>query len=372
MTARVRCNACGTAFVVAADRLGLAVACPKCGVDQPASPADPATPAPAGSTWKPATEPPTDDSPAPRKKRRRLLALLALAASCLLGVAAILAWPSLARWWRPALRTPALVAATAYLEALVAGDPQKIRALGTVEEPPAIRSFAPPTQVPDRRTRLRGSFAPIGRLNAQIDKRFEYDPEIGRFKVRNALGPAAETLDLLEEAKAKGDDQKIAKKIESGNPEDIFDAAEALASVWTKLADGVLSSKKLVPTYPQLVKDAKPKLPPDAESLALDYANDAATWDALLKRPFPTLKADGPYILDRSEVNVQVRDKLASLGDPPSTLRLTLTRFQLEGIDTGWKVTSARRVDPAVSEEPAKPSREASPPPPRSPGDRPF
>jgi hypothetical protein len=264
------------------------------------------------------------------------------------------------------------VAANAYLEALVAGDSLKIQALGTVEEPPAIRSFETPKQVEGSRSRRHASFAPIARLNAQIDKRFEFDPEIRRFKVRNTLGPLVDVLDAAHDAKAKSEQDKLAEKIKSGNPEDQFDAAEALASMAAKLADGVLTPQKLVPTYPQLVKDAKPKLPADAESLALDYANDPATWDALLKRPFPTLKADGPFILDRAEVDVQVRDKLASMGDPPSTLRLVLTRFQLEGIDTGWKVTSARRVEPGAPADTTGPANEASSPLPRSPGERPF
>ena len=45
-------------------------------------------------------------------------------------------------------------------------------------------------------------------------------------------------------------------------------------------------------------------------------------------------------------------DRLASSGDPPTRLGLTLIRFRLEAIDSGWKVVSIRRVlpgDPARS-----------------------
>ncbi|MHC5540479.1 hypothetical protein ACYOEI_19835, partial [Singulisphaera rosea] len=62
-----------------------------------------------------------------------------------------------------------------------------------------------------------------------------------------------------------------------------------------------------------------------------------------------------------------VADKLASSGDPPSKLILKLVRFRLEGIDTGWKVVSARRegmaepvpapVAPSVETVPEKQSR---------------
>ena len=48
-------------------------------------------------------------------------------------------------------------------------------------------------------------------------------------------------------------------------------------------------------------------------------------------------------------------DRLASLGDPPTKLRLELVRFRLEGIDTGWKVVSAKRVLPGgVKPKPAE------------------
>ena len=77
-------------------------------------------------------------------------------------------------------------------------------------------------------------------------------------------------------------------------------------------------------------------------------------WDSLLKRSFLTLKADGPFIYERARVNAMATDRLASLGDPPSRIRLELVRFRLEGIDTGWKVVTARRVLPGEAEATAK------------------
>ena len=55
-------------------------------------------------------------------------------------------------------------------------------------------------------------------------------------------------------------------------------------------------------------------------------------------------------------------DRLASLGDPPSRLRLELVRFRLEGIDTGWKVVSARRILPGDNTKVAKPAPTPSSP----------
>jgi len=156
----------------------------------------------------------------------------------------------------------------------------------------------------------------------------------------------------------------------SGDPNDIFDAAESFGKVFTQLAEGALAPKKILPTYKLLVDDAKPPIPPEQNELASHVADNPKTWDALLKRPFHTLKADGPFIFERAVVDAEVADQLASLGDPPTTLHLSMVRFRLEGIDTGWRITSARRVLPGADEEtPSERPRESpgSAPPPGTP-----
>ncbi len=95
-----------------------------------------------------------------------------------------------------------------------------------------------------------------------------------------------------------------------------------------------------------LVESSKPPLSDDAKALALIVAEDPKQWDGLLKRPFWTLKPDGPFIYEEAEVTATARERLGSLGDPPTRLRLKLVRFRLEGIDTAWKVVSIRRVQP--------------------------
>src|SRR5262249_5367836 len=123
----------------------------------------------------------------------------------------------------------------------------------------------------------------------------------------------------------------------------------------------------ILPTYKMLVESSKPPLSDDAKALALEVAESPKDWDALLKRPFWTLKPDGPFIYETAEVTATARDRLASLGDPPTRRPLKLTRFRVmlarfrrEGIDTGWKVVSARRIQPG-DEKPA-PAAPTSPP----------
>lgn len=359
MSLRVLCQSCRTAFLTDDDRPGARVACPKCGAKQGADP----TLKPARiAAHAPSVFIAADPNGKPRRGRR--LALGGLAVLLLAGVGIVVAWPALQRWWRPTPPDPVESVASAYLKALSEGDAAAAERLGAVELPPAIRSYRNVHRDARLNRRVKGSFAPITALHAKINETYVYDKSIGRYTPKNPLGPAAETLDALHDPKTKAEQEAIAKKIAGGNPDDLFDAAEALAKSMAKLSEGILSPKKLIPSYKQLVTDAKPPLPPAERELSLDAANRRETWDRLLKRPFPTLKSDGPFIFDRTEVTASVIDSLGSAGDPPTTLHMSLTRFRLEGIDTGWRVTSTHRAG-----RPTEPASEPEPepaPPPRS------
>jgi hypothetical protein len=213
---------------------------------------------------------------------------------------------------------------------------------------------------------VKGSFAPLAELHARIDTEYDYDPAARRFTPKSPLGAAAETMDMLEAAKTDAEKSDLYKKMQSGDPDDLFDAAEQLGKVFTNLASGALAPKRILPSYKALAESSKPPLPDDAKALALEVTESPQIWDALLKRSFHSLKADGPFIFERAEINATATDRLASLGDPPTRLRLVLVRFRLEGIDTGWKVISARRVVPGARDDrSSKPDHDSSP---RSPG----
>lgn len=276
-----------------------------------------------------------------------VLGLLGLIVIGAVGV--MVAWPLL----HPRKLDPVERVAQSFLDALVNDDPTAANRVSVVADPPAIRSAK--GLVRDRKGThtIRGSFAPLAALHARIDADYQLDPGSGRYTPKNTLGPAAETLDALHSAKDDAEKSGLYKKMQSGDPNEPFDAAEEFGKVFTKLAETTLAPQKLVPTYKMLVEQSKPPLSSEAKALALEFAGSSETWDALLKRPYAKLKADGPFVFDKAEVTALVRDKLASMGDPPSRLRLVLVRFRLEGIDTGWKVVSAKRDIPA---EPAKPA----------------
>jgi hypothetical protein len=285
------------------------------------------------------------------------IALSVLVVHAVVGTVIMVAWPQ----FKGHHLDSAERAARLFLEALVREDSETVRRLGTIEEPPAIRSVRNVARDPARDQVLRGSFAPLGKFHARIDADYAYDAGADRYTPKNPLGAAAETLDALHAAKEAADKSQLSDKIASGSPEDQFDAAEQLAKVFTSLAAGALSPKRIVPTYKMLVESAQPSLAQDAKALALEVAGASKSWETLLKRRFQTLKADGPFIYERAVVNATVADRLSSLGEPPSLLRLELVRFRLEGIDTGWKVVAARRVLPGEAEPNTGPGPAATP-----------
>jgi hypothetical protein len=268
------------------------------------------------------------------------------------AIGVLVAWPRL----NPRRSDPVERVAEDYLKALAAQDAEAARRLATLDEPPAIRSVRNVRRDRARDRRLKGSFAPLAELHSRINAEYVYDAEAGRFTPKNPLGAAAETMDALHAAKEDAEKSGMYKKMQSGDPNDIFDAAEQFGKVFTKLAEGALAPRRILPSYQMLVESAKPPLPEEAKSLALEIAGSAKNWDALLKRPFQTLKADGPFIYERAEITATVTDRLASLGDPPTRLWLTLIRFRLEGIDTGWKVVAARRIIPGSDAKDVKPA----------------
>ncbi len=236
MSHRVRCRSCRTAFLVDDDRRA---ACPKCGarvVSTLPTIGNDAPPVTAETVFVPA-------DPAHAGRRGRRIAIAALALLTVGGVAVALFWPALKQWWNPVPKDPVEYVAYLYLQALVKGDAVEIEKLGTLEIPPASARFSRIRRDTTRNHRVQGSFAPLTAFHARINASYTFDPESGRFVPKNPLGPAAETLDALHDAKAKAEQEKTAEKIKSGNPDDLFDAAEAMAKSMAALSEGALAEE---------------------------------------------------------------------------------------------------------------------------------
>ena len=233
-----------------------------------------------------------------------------------------------------------------YLDALVRQDEETARQAehgrGASGDPLASRRLSTRRPATDDQGLVRA----LAGLHKRIDAEFTYDSAAGRFTPKNALGIAGETLDALHAAKDEAEKSGMYKKMQSGDPNDIFDAAEQYGKVFEKLAKSALTPKRLLPTYKMLVESAKPPLLRGGQGAGPRRGRGPQAVGRPAQAAVLDLKPDGPFIYEEAEVTATGRDRLASLGDPPSRLRLKLVRFRLEGIDTGWKVVSARRVQP--------------------------
>ena len=337
MSLRLRCPSCQAAFVTSDDQAGQAVACPKCGAEQVAP-----SPEPAAESNVFVPKEPTK----PRKSRRLLWALLALIPFLL--VVGVVTWPSVRQWLNPRIQTPVEVAADDYLSALARGDAEAAARVGVVQEPPAIRSFRDLQARPDREPPDQGLVRPDRRAPRSRSRRNTTTTRpTGRFTPKDPLGPAAETLDALHDAKAKAEKDGIYKKMASGDPEEILHAAERLRRGLRQLSEGILAPKKLIPSYKMLVQRRQAPAPRRREvPWPWTTPATASPGTPCSKRPFPTLKADGPFVFEQAEVTAQVEDRLASQRRPAHAAPAQAVRFRLDAIDTGWKVVSARRIHP--------------------------
>lgn len=369
MKIRLTCTSCRASFLVTDEKLGQLVSCPKCGNEarMPESVAAINRESAARSASATARPSPAAvvEEPAPRKRRRLVPFLLGVAASlAVAGVAAVLLLPKAEPAPPPPPPDPIVEAATGYLDALVADDRPTIDRLGTIDDPPAIARYRDPRRVPEAEVSVRGSFAPIAELHGRLAEEYTYNEAIGRFENANPLGAAADFMDAADEMRSDieaGGAHDFYAEYAGGTPDEQLDAAVNFAEQFAELTRAALPREKLAPTYAQLVEDADPPLPAEARSLADRVGEERDTWDALLGRPFHTIEADGPFVLEEAEVRSTVADRLASPGDPPRPLTLTLRRFRLEGIDTGWRVIAARRQEPEPETAPATTEPERSP-----------
>ncbi|MEW4567645.1 hypothetical protein AB1L88_07220 [Tautonia sp. JC769] len=379
MTIRVTCSHCQATFLASEERLGQPVTCPKCGqsTSMPATLGEVArgpdvrlseAPSSPPSVLFPSEAAGQDEAEHPKGRRRRRLIPFLLGAVGGLLVAALVFWPILRRTEpgpaevadrpdAPRPIDPAERTARAFLDALVEQDAETIDRLSVLKDPPAIASFEDVQRDPVEDETIRGSFAPLADLNRRVASKYTYDPAIGRFQNANPLGVAADFMDEAETLKQENEANDIYGRIAGGTADEQLDAAVEFAEQFAKLTRVTLPRQELVPTYAQIVEDSDPPLPPEAEELALAFGDETETWQDLLGRPFFTIEADGPFVLDRAEVVATIRDRLASPGDPPRLLRMSLVRFRLDAIDTGWKVVSARRDDPDTPIDSSDPFR---------------
>ena len=103
------------------------------------------------------------------------------------------------------------------------------RKLSTIEEPPGIRSVRSLSASESPRSTTQGLVRASGRCCTRRSTPISpMTGAAGRFTPKHPLGLAGETLDKLHEAKEEAKKSGMYEKMQSGDPNDIFDSAEQL------------------------------------------------------------------------------------------------------------------------------------------------
>ena len=303
------------------DRLGRRVMCPKCGANR-------SPPRPRCTSWPPRCPRGVHAGFLGLRRRRRPGAgrntsqarpghVADRPGDC--GRCRVVAWPALNAGGirsRPTRPRPPPPSICRHSSTVTSSRPSP----GTIDEPPAIRSFRDVRRVPDRDRKSRGR-SPRSPRCTRSTRSSNTIPRAAGSSVRDPLGPAAETLDALHDAKAKADRTRSTRRWPAATRTTSSTRPKGWGGALAKMAEGVLAPRSSCRPMSSSSTTRSRRSPRTRRALALDYAAHRETWDALLKRPFPTLKADGPFLFDRAEVVATARDRLASLGrsshEPP-------------------------------------------------------
>jgi hypothetical protein len=196
---------------------------------------------------------------------------------------------------------------------------------------------------------IRGKFLGLAEFHTRIDQKYRFNPDRGRFDLKDTTGTGIELLGQVEKLKEKVEEKVAANAAASSkrskNPEDqMLDDVLARYGAIADLAKnptGLLSTQNLAPTYKDLLDQTDVPLSDVERSLGMHYATDWSKWDRLLGRSFLTLPGGGEFELQEVELQAVIRTEGQSYGEPGRPLKLRLLRFTMGTIDTGWRVWTA-------------------------------
>ena len=314
MSIRLKCRACETAFVTSDDQVGRRVTCPKCGAEQVAPATGRACPRRVAAVGRSPPPPPAPDAapepsvfvaaePPRRPGRLRKVGLGVADVACWSRASA---WPSPGhprRWWHPIPPDPVEVAGGAYLQALADGDYEAAHRLGTVDEPPAIRSFRDVRRLPDRRPHAQGVVRPDRRV-PRADRR-EVRVRSRDRPIQGPRSPRTGGRDARRAARGQGQGRAGRDLQEDGQRRSGRHLRRGRGSGrgHGQAGRGRARPQEARPDLQAARRRCEAPAAPRCEpSWRSTTPRTARPWDALLKRPFPTLKADGPFRFERAEV----------------------------------------------------------------------
>ncbi len=167
---------------------------------------------------------------------------------------------------------------------------------------------------------LKGSFAPLAKFHTKVDADFTYD-KIGRpvhAQERAGAWPARRSTSSTRRRK-RPRSRACTRRCRAAIPTRSSTSAEQLGKVFEGLSK-VLDAEADPADLQDAGRVGQAPAAPGRQGVGPGGCRVARAWSALLKRPFWTLKPDGPFIYEQAEVIAKVTDRLASLGDPPDAI----------------------------------------------------
>ena len=205
------------------------------------------------------------------------------------------------------------------------------------------------------------SMLAVTEFHASLDK-YHRSPKGNFYAEGLDTGPVAEQFRKAKEANKAGKNMANPNLYRMDLSDKAFDKgakeAEALVAQLRSFSTAIAQTSH---TYRELLAETDVELSPEQRRLCEMYGRHIGKWRRFLGRDLadeirPKLPPDAPFALFEAEV-------VAAVGDTPSMshgvrrYRFSLRRFQVEGMNTGWKIWDIKPVAAEPEAAPAKPSR---------------
>lgn len=354
------CPGCDKHLKVAEEVAGKRAKCPRCGLKIAIPALVHSGPTAANSDAEPEevqvvdeTQPVDSQTPADDWKpkqtvdfrkstwRRKLVWALVLLLPVLVVVGLVVAptlWP----------KDPKQIVLENYLAAVREGKFKEAEQFGVLDDnrAPIVKSLGRANFAEAEEKDTAGSFKEIAEFHQHIAGKYKAEGEV--FLANDITGKLAGTINLRdkileEQQKAKTSPKKYRDELDAA-----VDFAENYAKNVNALADmfiGGPQHKSVAVTYEQLLKEWGGELNPNQRYLLDSYRQNRAQWQKLLGRDFQSIGDEGEFTLQESSWETSLWLSNQSYSEPPKKVRVTLVRFSVGLIDSGWKVWEIKRID---------------------------
>ena len=233
---------------------------------------------------------------------------------------------------------------------------QRADQLALVPERPTAR-FIQAVKQTGQPAVMTDSMAAVTEFHASLDT-YTRSPNGNFYTQGMDTGPVAKWYKKAKEANKAGKNMANPDLYKMDLNDKAFDRGAAVAEDLVKLLkEGTTAITDTTHTYKELLEKTTVELSPAQRRLCELYGDEIKKWRAFLGHDLandirPKLDPDAPFSLFHAEV-------IATLSDTPSMsqgvrrYKFILRRFQVEGLNTGWKIWSIEPVvgNPAAEDD---------------------